>query len=161
MSKILKKVSLKTRVHGIYSAMAKRFGPKYWKSGKRQGRLREPGIQLPFSEAELLSGMERAFPGGAARNCPYCGAAIDPFSCTLDHEIPITRGGSLGLENIGPICARCNALKGEMKPAEFHSFLVWLKIVGPAARADIEKRLLSGGMGMRLRYYGIRERSQG
>jgi hypothetical protein len=153
MKKTSKKVSLKTRVHGIYSAMTKRFGPKYWKSGKREGSLREPGQNLPFGELELLAWMEERFPGGSAHSCPFCRVPIDAFICTLDHAIPISRGGLIGLVNIDPVCPLCNALKGEMTPIEYRSFLDWMEEQHPAAQADIVKRLRTGGMGMRLRYY--------
>ncbi len=154
LSKIIKKVSLKTRVHGVYSAMAKRFGPKYWKSGKRKGNLREPSQNLPFGELELFAWMEERFPNGSVHGCPFCRVPIDAFSCTLDHSIPISRGGLIGLVNIDPICPLCNALKGEMTPIEYRSFLDWMEEQHPAATADLVKRLRAGGMGMRLRYYG-------
>jgi len=145
---------LKKRVHGIYSAMKLRFGPKYWKNGKRKGQLRVPGQDLPFSEAELLAGMEMAFPDGCAIYCPYCSSPIDSLSATLDHEIPIARGGSLGLENIGPVCASCNGLKGGLTPIEFRSLWLWILEQHPAAGADLCQRLRTGAMGMRLRYFG-------
>ena len=153
-TKIPKRPSLKTRVHGLYSGMVLRHGPKLWKSGKRKGTERVPGIELPFSESELLAGMERAFPDESVRSCPYCSAPIDAFTATLDHEIPLTRGGSLGMGNIGAICATCNRLKGGLTPGEFKSLLLWMEKQHPAARADIEQRLKAGAMGMRLRYFG-------
>ena len=149
-----KRVSLKTRVHGLYNGMVKRHAPKMWKSGARKGQQRVPGVQLPFTEAELLAGVERAFPNGSARSCPYCNSPIDAFTATLDHEIPLARGGSIGMENIAAICATCNRLKGGLTPIEFRSLLQWIKEQHPAAGADIIGRLKSGAMGMRLRYYG-------
>lgn len=118
--------------------------------------MREPGQDLPFSEAELVRCMELAFPLGCAVPCPYCGTAIDALSASLDHAMPITRGGSLGLENLTAICAMCNRLKGALTPSEFKELMQWVLRQEWAAQTDILGRLKAGGMGMRMRYYGKR-----
>ena len=151
-----KRVTLKTRVHGLYSGMTKRFAPKYWASGKRKGQLRQIGLQVPFCEADLLRWMEKRFPLDGVRPCPYCGAAIDSLSASLDHAQPISRCGSLGLDNLDAICEPCNRLKGALTSAEFKELRQWIDRQNIAAAEDIVGRLKAGAMGMRLRYYGKR-----
>ena len=42
--------------------------------------------------------------------CVHCGGTEYPLE--KDHIIPVYQGGSDGIENIQPSCARCNARKG-------------------------------------------------
>ena len=148
-----KPLSIKTRAHGLYRAMVLRFGPKYWKSGKRQGQMRVPGQNLPYSEPELLEWLTGQFSSGV-RSCPYCGAPIDALSASLDHKQPLTRGGYLFLSNLEAICAACNRLKGGLTPAEFRELMEWVYRQAPAAQQDVIGRLKLGAMGARLRFHG-------
>ncbi len=50
--------------------------------------------------------------------CAYCGNKLEEV--TMDHVIPITRGGVHSIENIVPACLSCNSSKGN-KP-----LLVWM-----------------------------------
>ena len=47
--------------------------------------------------------------------CYHCGAPSEH----VDHIIPISRGGSHGIGNLGPMCASCNLSKGAKTYAEF------------------------------------------
>jgi 5-methylcytosine-specific restriction endonuclease McrA len=42
--------------------------------------------------------------------CVWCGARED---LTLDHIVPWARGGTNRIENLQPLCAGCNQLKGD------------------------------------------------
>lgn len=42
--------------------------------------------------------------------CVRCGVACERLQ--KDHIVPIYQGGSDGLDNLQPVCARCNAQKG-------------------------------------------------
>jgi 5-methylcytosine-specific restriction endonuclease McrA len=60
-----------------------------------------------------------------ARNgavCAYCGKELGtglPFSrATLDHVVPISRGGRNGLENLILACKLCQRAKGDSLPSE-------------------------------------------
>jgi 5-methylcytosine-specific restriction endonuclease McrA len=55
--------------------------------------------------------------------CHLCGAEInyqahhlDPNSFTIDHIIPLSRGGKDTLENCAPCCRSCNRAKGDSMP---------------------------------------------
>lgn len=46
---------------------------------------------------------------GDTNVCPECGSADD---LTIDHIVPIARGGSNDLENLAVLCRPCNSRKG-------------------------------------------------
>ena len=54
-----------------------------------------------------------------ASRCTYCGT---DGSMTLDHVIPVSRGGSLGIGNLAPACESCNKSKRDRLPIEYR---VW------------------------------------
>ena len=54
----------------------------------------------------------------AAGKCHYCGQSFSPEELTMDHVIPVVRGGKSTRGNVVPACAACNATKKYMTPAE-------------------------------------------
>lgn len=53
--------------------------------------------------------------------CVYCGTAITKKNRSLDHKIPLVRGGTNELSNLVPSCLRCNQQKHDMTSEEFLS----------------------------------------
>lgn len=51
----------------------------------------------------------------AGRKCAYCGAR---WPLTIDHIIPLNRGGGHHRENLQCLCKPCNEAKGERMPYE-------------------------------------------
>ncbi len=49
------------------------------------------------------------------RRCAFCGAADN---LTLDHKIPLSRGGTWAQSNLQLLCAKCNVEKGDRMPWE-------------------------------------------
>ncbi|MBI4515172.1 MAG: HNH endonuclease [Deltaproteobacteria bacterium] len=47
----------------------------------------------------------------AAGRCHYCGAAVPPRELTMDHVVPLIRGGRSTKGNLVPACKACNASK--------------------------------------------------
>lgn len=43
--------------------------------------------------------------------CGYCGGKFSPSELTMDHKIPIVRGGKSVPENLVPCCKACNNSK--------------------------------------------------
>lgn len=43
--------------------------------------------------------------------CAICGRPIDFYSMTVDHKIPLSKGGTNELTNLQPACLTCNFLK--------------------------------------------------
>lgn len=50
--------------------------------------------------------------------CHYCGQEVGATNLTLDHVVPVARGGSSTKGNVVPACQRCNAEKRCQTPAE-------------------------------------------
>lgn len=50
--------------------------------------------------------------------CHYCGKKFDPKSLTLDHVVPLARGGTSSRGNVVPACAGCNRDKKLQTPVD-------------------------------------------
>ena len=48
--------------------------------------------------------------------CVYCGVVLSLRDSTLDHIVPISKGGKTEWKNSGLACTRCNSLKGNNLP---------------------------------------------
>lgn len=42
----------------------------------------------------------------------FCKSCETPYNLTIDHIMPIARGGTNDLENLQPLCKSCNSRKG-------------------------------------------------
>ncbi len=47
----------------------------------------------------------------AAGRCHYCGGTFPPSELTMDHVIPVSRGGRSDRHNVVPCCKGCNSRK--------------------------------------------------
>ena len=54
--------------------------------------------------------------------CQYCGRG--DLTLTLDHVLPVSRGGEDGWENLVCACVKCNNKKGDRTPEEAHMSLL-------------------------------------
>ncbi len=54
----------------------------------------------------------------AKGRCHYCGKTFPPDALTMDHVLPIVRGGKSTKGNIVPCCKQCNNDKKYLTPAE-------------------------------------------
>jgi len=54
----------------------------------------------------------------AKGRCYYCGEKVDPGSLTMDHIIPVSRGGKSTRGNVVPCCKSCNNQKKAMTPVD-------------------------------------------
>jgi len=50
--------------------------------------------------------------------CHYCGKTVASKELTMDHVIPVSRGGRSIKSNVVPCCAACNKSKKSLTPAE-------------------------------------------
>ena len=50
--------------------------------------------------------------------CHYCGGNFGATSLTMDHIVPIARGGKSAKGNVVPSCKKCNTTKKYYTPAE-------------------------------------------
>lgn len=47
----------------------------------------------------------------ASGKCHYCGRTFRPEELTMDHVIPVARGGKSDRHNVVPCCKECNSAK--------------------------------------------------
>lgn len=55
--------------------------------------------------------------------CHYCGRSVPPKELTMDHVIPISRGGRSVKGNVVPACKPCNNKKKQLLPMEWEAYL--------------------------------------
>jgi len=55
--------------------------------------------------------------------CHYCGKEVPPKELTLDHIVPLARGGRSTKGNCVPACKECNNQKKNLLPVEWDDYL--------------------------------------
>jgi 5-methylcytosine-specific restriction enzyme A len=59
----------------------------------------------------------------AQGRCHYCARTVGPRALTMDHLVPIIRGGRSIRANLVPSCHACNARKQSSLPWEWEVYL--------------------------------------
>lgn len=59
----------------------------------------------------------------ARGRCYYCNAAVHPSELTMDHIVPLIRGGKSVKSNIVTACKTCNSQKKHLLPIEWQDYL--------------------------------------
>jgi len=59
--------------------------------------------------------------------CYYCGGKFKPIELTMDHLIPVVRGGKSVQGNLVPACKECNNKKKYLLPTEWEEYLASLR----------------------------------
>jgi|SRR5579863_935684 len=59
--------------------------------------------------------------------CHYCGRRFKPSDLTLDHVVPLARGGKSTKGNTVPACKECNNKKKYLLPIEWVEYLAWVQ----------------------------------
>jgi len=59
--------------------------------------------------------------------CFFCGKKIPPRELTMEHIVPLVRGGKSSKGNIVPACKECNSKKKYLLPFEWEEYLDQLK----------------------------------
>lgn len=55
--------------------------------------------------------------------CHYCGRTVSPKALTMDHIVPLARGGKSTKGNVVPCCKACNTRKKQLLPMEWAEYL--------------------------------------
>ncbi len=63
----------------------------------------------------------------SAGRCHYCDASVPPRELTMDHIVPIVRGGFTEKGNVAPCCKDCNSAKRDLLPVEWEGYLERLR----------------------------------
>ena len=58
--------------------------------------------------------------------CHYCGRPFSPSQLTMDHLVPLARGGKSTRSNCVPCCKACNTKKHSLLPLEWEEYLASL-----------------------------------
>ena len=59
--------------------------------------------------------------------CHYCEKSVLPKDLTLDHVVPVARGGHTTKGNCVPACKDCNNQKKNLLPQEWEGYLQHLQ----------------------------------
>ena len=62
----------------------------------------------------------------AAGRCGYCGRPTPSRALTMDHRVPLVRGGRSTKSNCVPACKACNDAKKYLLPVEWDAYLARL-----------------------------------
>lgn len=63
--------------------------------------------------------------------CYYCGRKISAYRTSIDHMLPVSRGGTDQPDNLALACPTCNRAKGARTPeeyAEHHRYTSWRRL---------------------------------
>jgi 5-methylcytosine-specific restriction endonuclease McrA len=55
--------------------------------------------------------------------CYYCGSSVGSGNLTMDHVVPLSRGGRSKKGNLVPACKECNNKKSYLLPIEWEEYL--------------------------------------
>lgn len=77
------------------------------------------------AHAAMKRAMRRAALRDCGQRCVYCATRLDQHTATLDHVVPLARGGAHDPGNLVVACAPCNRLKGDLQPYEFFARYAW------------------------------------
>ena len=59
----------------------------------------------------------------SAGTCWYCGQKVGFKNLTMDHVIPLSRGGRSTKDNLVPCCKDCNIKKKSSLPVEWEEYM--------------------------------------
>ncbi|MDI6753393.1 MAG: HNH endonuclease [Thermodesulfobacteriota bacterium] len=55
--------------------------------------------------------------------CHYCRRHFPPAELTMDHIVPLIRGGKTAKGNVAAVCKECNSKKKYLLPMEWDAYL--------------------------------------
>ncbi len=89
--------------------------------------------EIPEEDLRKERAIARALRGSAwwkrkraTGRCYYCRAHVSPGNLTMDHLIPLVRGGRSTRNNIVAACKECNSRKKYLLPLEWETYLTSL-----------------------------------
>jgi 5-methylcytosine-specific restriction endonuclease McrA len=76
--------------------------------------------------------------------CRWCFTKITPQNMSIDHMLPICRGGLYTIENCGVICMDCNMRKSIMNDEEYEILRDALLLMPVNVASHVYRRLKAG-----------------
>ena len=68
--------------------------------------------------------------------CYYCYRKVGRPNLTMDHVVPLSRGGKSTKGNVAAACKECNNAKKQLLPMEWEQYLVRLFSTEPPAEKE-------------------------
>ena len=90
-----------------------------------------------------------SIPKSLWESCVYCGVTLDIEILSLDHILPVSRGGNYFLTNMRDCCQRRNQIKGMMEEPEFAELLRLIQKWPARVANNLLLRLHAGGKKVR------------
>ena len=87
----------------------------------------DEGVNIEKAKARELRNSQWWKKKRGAGICYYCGKRFRPDELTMDHIVPIIRGGKTTKGNIVPCCKECNSKKKYMLPMEWGEYMESLR----------------------------------
>ena len=73
--------------------------------------------------------------------CYYCQVSLNTSTATMDHIVPISRGGRSVRGNVVPACKECNTQKRYLTPVEWSDYLASLQTAQKLPSSDTTNSL--------------------
>jgi 5-methylcytosine-specific restriction endonuclease McrA len=89
--------------------------------------LEEEDIKRERRKAREVRGSEWWKRRLAKGICHYCGRPFPAKELTMDHIVPVARGGKSAKGNIVTACKECNNAKKQLLPMEWENYLAGLR----------------------------------
>lgn len=91
------------------------------------------GIAMQWTQSKVkLESVKKTVFRFQNGKCAYCGKKLSKLERTLDHVVPLSKGGAKhSIENIVMSCRLCNQKKGSCSPEYYYDQLrrfTWLKL---------------------------------
>ncbi|MEK6529575.1 MAG: HNH endonuclease [candidate division NC10 bacterium] len=83
----------------------------------------EDALRRERQKARALRGSQWWKRRIAAGCCHYCGRQVGPRALSMDHVVPLIRGGRSSRGNVVPACKECNNKKKSLLPVEWGEYL--------------------------------------
>ena len=99
--------------------------------GREDGNMPEP-FMIQVSEEEIKKEREKArvlrqsrwWKQRLARGiCHYCQRRFPPAALSMDHIVPLIRGGRTTRGNVVAVCKECNSKKKYLLPMEWEAYM--------------------------------------
>ncbi len=72
--------------------------------------------------------------------CYYCGCVLTRADATMDHVVPISRGGKSTQGNLVPACKECNVQKRSLTAVEWQDYLEGFRSRALAEGHEVRKK---------------------
>lgn len=83
----------------------------------------EAELRRERAKARVLRGSQWWKRRISAGRCHYCDCQVGSRGLSMDHVVPLVRGGRSSRGNVVPACKACNSKKKSLLPVEWEEYL--------------------------------------